>query len=315
MFQGLGDDEEEVAEQYDEAVMIRVGIESPEELASGFPKTPDELFWFDALVLDDIEPKFFSRDQLAMIRRFVSGRGGGLLMLGGQEMFSGKAFADSTLGELAPVYVKRGAEADEGPFILGLTREGMLQPWLRLRDSANDETTRLRRMPAFASVNRVGDLKAGAYQFASVTDPDGEPRPAVVVQRFGRGKVGAITITDLWRWSMRRDPDHADDAAQAWRQTARWLVSDVPQRAEVLAADSDDDRRSRSKSVLTLTTKSMCLWTVPKYKSRWRGRKGNRLPWTPNRSEKFPARTRCLTSETCPDSISRPLRSGPKTGN
>ena len=219
LFQGLGDDAEEVAEQYDEPVIIRLGLESPDELASGFPKTADELFSFDALILDDIEPAFFSRDQLSMIRGFVSNRGGGLLMLGGQEMFAGKRFEESTLGELCPVYVDRGAgDQASGPVTLGLTREGMLQPWLRLRDNASEETIRLREMPQFASANAVGELKAGAYQFATVTTADGRLEPAVAIHRFGNGKVGAVTITDLWRWSMRRDPEHADDAAQAWRQ-------------------------------------------------------------------------------------------------
>ncbi|MEO1529031.1 MAG: hypothetical protein AAFX06_26730 [Planctomycetota bacterium] len=240
LFQGLGEDAEEVAEQYDEPVIIRLGLESPDELASGFPKTADELFSFDALILDDIEPGFFSRDQLDMVRGFVANRGGGLLMLGGQEMFAGKRFEESTLGELCPVYVARGAsEKASGPVTLGLTREGMLQPWLRLRDNASEETIRLRSMPSFASANTVGELKAGAYQFATVTTADGRREPAVAIHRFGNGKVGAITITDLWRWSMRRDPEHADDAAQAWRQITRWLVSDVPRRTQLSATPDE----------------------------------------------------------------------------
>lgn len=242
LFQGLGEDAEEVAEQYDEPVMIRLGLESPEELASGFPKTADELFSFDALILDDIEPGFFSRDQLDMIRNFVANRGGGLLLLGGQEMFAGKRFEESTLGELCPVYVDRGArEQMTGPITIGLTREGMLQPWLRLRDNASEETVRLRDMPRFAAANSVGDLKAGAYQFATVTTEDGRLEPAVAIHRFGNGKVGAVTITDMWRWSMRRDPAHADDAAQAWRQITRWLVSDVPRRTQ-LSSEPDPAR-------------------------------------------------------------------------
>ena len=183
-----------------------------------------------------------------MIRQFVSGRGAGLLMLGGQEMFQGKRFAESTLGELAPVYVRSGTESPSGPFRLDLTREGMLQPWLRLRDNATEEKVRLRRMPKFASANRVGELKAGAYQFASATDSSGNERPAVAIHRFGSGKVGAITVTDFWRWSMRRDPEHADDAAQAWRQIGRWLVADVPRRGTVstnVDADNPDKVRIR----------------------------------------------------------------------
>nr|WP_143547615.1 hypothetical protein [Rhodopirellula sp. SM50] len=241
LFQGLGDDAEETAEQYDEPVMIRIGVKETEELASGFPKVEEELFEFDALILDDIEPEFFSQDQLEMVRRFVSSRGGGLLMLGGQEMFRGRAFGDSFLGDLSPVYVSRADIGLPAEYSMKLTREGMLQPWMRLRKTADAETKRLRTMPQFDSVNVVGSLKPGAYQLATVSGRDGQAQPAIAVQRFGRGKVGAITVGDLWRWSMQPDPQNPDDAAQAWRQITRWLVGDVPRRAELSVAPGPDN--------------------------------------------------------------------------
>ena len=37
------------------------------------------------LVVDDLEAGFFTHDQLSLIQRFVSERGGGLLLLGGTE--------------------------------------------------------------------------------------------------------------------------------------------------------------------------------------------------------------------------------------
>lgn len=238
LFQGLGDDAEETAEQYDEPVMIRIGVKETDELVAGFPKTEEDLFYFDALILDDIETEFFSQDQLDMIRRFVSSRGGGLLMLGGQEMFDGRAFADSFLGDLSPVYTARGDLGPAEKYSVNLTREGMLQPWMRLRQTAAEESKRLRMMPAFDSVNAVGSLKPGAYQMATVTGSDGQPQPAIAVQRFGKGKVGAVTIGDLWRWTMRPDPENPDDSAQYWRQLTRWLVGDVPRRADLSAKPS-----------------------------------------------------------------------------
>ncbi|KAA5545860.1 hypothetical protein FYK55_02770 [Roseiconus nitratireducens] len=241
LFQGLGEDTEETAEQYDEPVMIRLGVKGAEELASGFPKTPEELFAFDALILDDLEPEFFSQDQLAMVRRFVASRGGGLLMLGGQEMFSGRSFSQSVLGELSPVYPSRSDQSAPGSHALGLTREGMLQPWMRLRESADAESRRLRAMPKFSSVNPVGELKPGAYQMATVAGSEAQLRPAVAVQRFGKGRVGAVMIADVWRWFMRREQENPDDAAQMWRQMTRWLVGEVPKRADISVATSETD--------------------------------------------------------------------------
>lgn len=241
LFQGLGDDAEETAEQYDEPVMIRVGVKEADELASGFPKLEEDLFYFDAIVLDDLEPEFFSQDQLEMLRRFVSSRGGGLLMLGGQEMFRGRGFADSFLGDLSPVYLGRSDLGAPSRYQIELTREGLLQPWLRLRENIAAESKRLNRMPDFTSANRVGSLKPGAFSMATFRDAQGMEHPAIAVQRFGKGKVGAVTIADLWRWAMNPDRDHPDDSAQAWRQMTRWLVGDVPRRTELVTLGDDSD--------------------------------------------------------------------------
>lgn len=249
LFQGLGDDAEETAEQYDEPVMIRLGVRQSEELSSGFPNTAEELFEYDALILDDIEPTFFTQDQLNLIRRFVSARGAGLMLLGGQETFRGRTFRESPLGELSPVYLPRTVTELEGPFELTLSREGMLQPWLRLRKTVDEETQRQRSMPSFTSANAFGGLKPGAYPLASIRSLDGEQQPALAMQRYGAGKVGAVAIADFWRWStnggMARPNQDDDDPAQFWRQLTRWLVSDVPRRAELTVATSDQDVRLR----------------------------------------------------------------------
>ncbi len=234
LFQGLGEADEDVAQQYDEPVIIRLGVKESEELSDGFPESSEELFGYHAVILDDLEPEFFSQDQLLLLRRFVGTRGGGLLMLGGQESFSGKSFADSPLGELSPVYAARQSVTTKpGTYRMAISREGMLQPWVRLRDNEIAERERIKRMPPFTTVNAVGDIKPGASLLATVTDTDGSTLPALVAQRFGKGRSAAMPTGDSWRWSMHRDDRERDDPAQAWRQITHWLVNEVPRRAEV----------------------------------------------------------------------------------
>jgi len=241
LFAGLGEVDEEAAQQYDEPVIIRLGVKESEELSDGFPESADELFSYHGLILDDLESEFFSQDQMLLIRRFVGSRGGGLLMLGGQEAFANKKFGETPLGELSPVYAPRSAtEKAAGPFRLSLTREGLLQPWVRLRDTEIAEKNRLETMPPFLTLNAVGDVKPGASQLATVEAGDDRTVPAFVAQRFGKGRTAAIAIGDLWRWSMRRDQQERDDPAQAWRQLTHWLVNDVPRRAEVRVDTNND---------------------------------------------------------------------------
>jgi len=241
LFAGLGSDAEDAAAQYDEPVMLRLGVKESEELSDGFPESADELFAYHGVILDDIDSEFFTQDQMLLLRRFVGTRGGGLLMLGGQEMFADTSFADTPLGELSPVYMARGTtRGRSGAFRMAFTREGMLQPWIRLRDNESDELKRMETMPPFTTLNSVGDVKPGATALATVQSEDGQTAPALVAHRFGKGRVAAIPVGDLWRWSMRRDDRDRDDPAQAWRQTTHWLVNEVPKRAEVRVETSRD---------------------------------------------------------------------------
>jgi hypothetical protein len=124
-----------------------------------------------------------------------------------------------------------------GPLRLNLSREGWLQPWARLRDNEADEKERLQGMVPFQVLNRVRDVKPGASIVATATDDQGKVFPAIVTQRFGRGRAAAVTLGDVWRWGMH-DPDAHRDMDKAWRQLARWLVADVPQRVELAVENS-----------------------------------------------------------------------------
>jgi len=240
LFAGLGKDEEDAAEQYDEPVIIRLGVKESEELSDGFPTTEEELFAYHGIILDDLEGDFFSQDQLLLLRKFVSSRGGGLLMLGGQEAFSTDALRETPLGELAPFYPTKQDTKPPGPYRLQLTKEGMLQPWLRLSDNETDELRQTRTGLIHSTLNQAGELKPGASILANAETRDQNQFPALISQRFGRGRSAAWMIGDLWRSSMRRMNTEDDSAGQAWRQMARWLVNDAPSRVEVTIRKPDN---------------------------------------------------------------------------
>ncbi|HEX5446747.1 MAG TPA: hypothetical protein VFW87_23215, partial [Pirellulales bacterium] len=145
------------------------------------------------------------------------------------------------LGELLPVYLDRGEAAPLAGVRLRLTREGWLQPWVRLRPTESDEQRRLAEMPEFNTISQFRSIKPGASVLASVESAQGEPLPALVVQQFGRGRSAALAIGDFWRWNLRRQDHAKSDLEAAWRQTLRWLVADVPQRVEAEAERSPEE--------------------------------------------------------------------------
>ncbi len=240
LFRGF-DRTTEDTEGYNEPVLIPLNTKDATELAGGFPKTADLLNGYHAVILDDLEADFFTRDQMSLLQKFVSERGGGLLMLGGAESFHQGKYEHTAVGKMLPVYLDYTRETK--PLVnlrLNLTREGWLQPWARLRDNEASERTRLTEMPALQVLNRVRDVKPGASVIAEVQDESGAKYPALVAQRFGNGRVGALLIGDLWRWGLR-DEAMRHDQDKAWRQMIRWLIADVPQRIEFVAEPKRDD--------------------------------------------------------------------------
>lgn len=232
LYRGFDDTSEERTESYDQPVLVRIyppgGPAHADELQDGFPKKAEDLFIYHAVVLDDVGTEFFSHEQMDLLRRFVTERGGGFLMLGGRESFRQGDFQRTPIGSLLPVHLDPVPdESTARSARLDLTREGWIEPWTRLRDSEQDEHRRLANMPEFRVLNHVRSTKPGARVVATIGD-DGTGRlPALITQRLGRGRTAALTIGDIWRWGLRR-PELRDDMNKFWRQTLRWLVADVP---------------------------------------------------------------------------------------
>jgi hypothetical protein len=143
---------------------------------------------------------------------------------------------------MLPVYLDQGGEPAAPPsdLRLSLDREGWVQPWARLRDNENDEKIRLNSMTPLQILNRVRGIKPGASVIAKVTDSRANTYPALVVQRFGRGRTGALVVGDIWRWGLHDQEAHKD-MDKAWRQMMRWLVADVPQRIDFQAEQKPGD--------------------------------------------------------------------------
>ena len=259
LFRGFKDGDAEVAEEYDEPVLVRLNTKDDEELRGGFPEKAEDLFRYDAIIVDDLEADFFLADQMQLIYDYVSRRGGGLLMMGGQESFRQGDYDRTPIGEMLPVDLSREMKSPDSGVHLTLTRDGWLQPWVRLRTEETAEEDRLKLMPEFRTVNSTAFVRPGAVVMAEVQDEQDNHWPALVVQRFGKGRTAALCVGDLWRWRLNEglrkmhglhtaptnivagglvapgDSPEEDlsDHARACRQMVRWLVADVPKRMDV----------------------------------------------------------------------------------
>ena len=216
-------------------MVIRLNTRDEFELRGGFPKTAEELFKYQAVIVGDLEAEFFTHEQQALLKRFVSERGGGFLMLGGAESFREGNYGGTPIASMLPVYLDRATTVTLPAMLkLNLTRDGWLQPWTRLRATEEDEKARLESVPPFEVFNSTHDIKPGASVLATVSDSMDKMYPALVAQRFGLGRTAALMIGDMWRWGLRNEM-MKKDLGKSWRQLVRWLVSDVPPNISVAA--------------------------------------------------------------------------------
>jgi uncharacterized membrane protein len=241
LYRGFDPEDNEKTEEYDQPVLVRLNTRDEVEVRDGFPKTKEDLFEYCAVIFDDVEVSFFTHEQMDLVRRFVAERGGGFLMLGGQDSFQRGGFDRTPIGSILPVYLDALPAVDQPPATrLDLTREGWLQPWARLRDNESQERQRLTEMPEFQVLNRLRAGKPGAAIVATAGIGEDQKLPALAVQRLGNGRTAALAVGDTWRWGMR-DPQRHNDMDKFWRQTLRWLIADVPGRITIQATQKMDE--------------------------------------------------------------------------
>ena len=201
-------------------LLLEADPEFPQESSPGlaplreFPRTREELFQYDVLILGDIRPDALSMNQKEWIVEFVDDHGGGLVFIAGQ-WFMPRRFRGDPLERVLPVELE---EADERgsmtrdlvePFHVRLTPEGLEHPVMQLVSDSekNEELWQWQgrsdqTMPGFFWYQRVKKLRKGAVALA-VHESDEHftygPRPIFAFQYFGRGRTFISLTDDTWR--------------------------------------------------------------------------------------------------------------------
>ena len=227
----------------------RQGIEKEEMLSEGFPKKKEELFAYKGLIFGSIESTFFSQEQLKMVVDFVSNRGGGFLMLGGRNSYSGGHYENSPIADILPVQLPAG---DRTPVIgrvkLAVTDYGRTHPLMKLMPDANGNVVKdWSDLPPLNDYNKTLDAKIGGIVLArGQSEQKGGPDPILLAyQRYGRGRSMALTRGSTWHWQMGMD---AKDQTYEmfWKQILRWLVNTSP---DPVMINSDKDTYLPGESV------------------------------------------------------------------
>lgn len=222
-----------------EGRLYRQGIEGPDELQEGFPRSKRELFSYDALIIGDVEASWFAPEQLRMVEEFVGVRGGGFLMLGGNQAFSEGGYAGTPVEDALPARFLTGtggwgSGVADRTFRLTLTAEGRSHALTQLGISPEDNLVRWNALPELTGYNRVGTAKPGATVLAvdPTTDALEGSNIILALQRYGRGRSMVFTSPTTWRWQMQM-PSEDLSHERFWQQMARWLALSSPGQVAV----------------------------------------------------------------------------------
>lgn len=217
---------------------LRLNVDNPEQLLSGFPKTREELFAYQGLILGSIEAGAFTGDQLRMIAEFVERRGGGLLMLGGPRAFAEGNYAGTPIADVLPVTFDRITRSLDTLPLSRLhvrpTRAGEAHGVTQIASTEAASAERWKDLPILTSLNTITGIKPGAMVLLTGTDERRRDQVVLAFQRYGRGKALAFPVQDSWHWQMdAKMPVEDLTHENYWRQLLRWLVDGVPDAVDV----------------------------------------------------------------------------------
>ncbi len=176
------------------------------------PVSPEDWAEYDAIVLGDVSPEVFTREQLEQIREHVALRGAGLLWAGGPGA-TPRLWFDTPLADLLPF----PPSACDGTPVIGSVlmspsidaeRLGVLRlgepgepAWPDVLRDASAGWPLLR----YAQAIDESQLKPAAQVLASAESiTDGEVTPLVLAMRFGAGRSLYVGTDEIWRWRYGR---------------------------------------------------------------------------------------------------------------
>ena len=168
------------------------------------------------VILGDLPPEALSAENAKALRSFVD-HGGGLVLLGGSNLFASRELASGPLSGVIPVGLP--APYREGKIPVTITETGLHHPvfgalFVEVKD-----------FPPLLSCNTSNSV-ASTAEVLMQADVGGSLHPLIVSMRFGQGRVVAVLTDTMWRWRLAAKGWAADRSPYDvfWTQLMDWLI-------------------------------------------------------------------------------------------
>jgi uncharacterized membrane protein len=192
----------------------------------------EQLANIDVVILGDMEASYFSAQEIASLRRWVTEDGGGLLLTGGYLSFGAQGLVRTDLRDILPVEFSAQPNPQiEQAFNLKLTEAGRQSPIFHLGGDKTIDTRFYQTLPKLEGCARIAAVKPGAEVLAvNPTVEAGEGStglPVMVTQQVGAGRAMVFSVDTTWHWRMIVGGFTGDASfyQRFWGQIVRWLAS------------------------------------------------------------------------------------------
>ena len=227
----------------------------PQEAYSLIPFPTDELFnerlaTFDLVVFQNFTyqgyfPGFSQNVYLQALRDFTR-KGGGFVMIGGENSFGAGRYAGTPIEDILPVEVGYGDEtlsADE--WELSLTEAGKVHPITTLDFDTAANAKTWAALPALPGYHNDLVPKRDATVLATVPgkrSPAGGPLPAIAVRRVGEGRSMIVNGDSTWHWNFVNVGRGGTSSPylEFWQNAIRWLIRDPDLKQVRVLMDKDN---------------------------------------------------------------------------
>ena len=219
--------------------------------ATALPEKAEDWFLFDTIILGDVSPQELGTEGVDILKRFVSERGGRLIVIAGSNSMP-HAFVSSPLAEMLPVTVAPSSTAIKPPsepgYYIRLSPAGERHTVTQLDSNPEDNRILWESLPEQHLRYPIQDVKPGASVLAfampfdapeffrrTVATPEEAEQLAqqrqefinhnalLAAQPFGSGQVLFFAFDGTWRFRYRTGDTHHH---RFWGQVMRWATTD-----------------------------------------------------------------------------------------
>lgn len=199
-----------------QCLLLSADPEFTQEVSEGaqpLKRLPDkqELLDYHVIIIGDVSPEardrtgaaVFPAGTLEAIKELVKDRGGGLLMISGDQS-APRAYANTPIADVLPILIQDTQTVDATrEWRPRLTREGYESPLLRLEpdEQENRELWDLRLPPLFWYVQTERAKPQAHVLLVHPRDKNNQgPYPLIAWHRYGAGTCMWLGFDEAWRW-------------------------------------------------------------------------------------------------------------------